>query len=118
MIRSKYRGFEYFVIMPREFGTYPLSLLGYIKIPSKNPLYGKDYSEVEIGYQPHGCFTFSGYRAKIGPGWYLGWDYAHGDDFVEGVTAWGRMWTPEEVVLECKNVIDAITETQGKAKKV
>ena len=48
-------------------------------------------------------------------GWFIGWDYAHYEDFdgygmmyPSELQSGGKHWTTEEIVDECKNVIDQI----------
>ena len=61
------------------------------------------------------CDNFVKYIDK--KGWFIGWDYAHFGDYIDcGDAALNNMfpndkkWTTEEIVEECKNVIDQIVE--------
>lgn len=50
-------------------------------------------------------------------GWFIGWDYAHHCDFAgyelalpTSLSSHGKKWTTQEIVNECKEVIDQLVE--------
>lgn len=101
---GKYKGFDYYIL---DLGTHPCA---YIDV-SHTKLNGVDYDDIDL--QCHCGLTYSNARLKgvDKVGWYIGWDYAHYCDFV-GYTlmypTWqsnGKMWTTEEIVAECQQVI-------------
>lgn len=115
--KDKYNGVEYVIVW---FLGHPNA---YINVPKEYKLYQKDYNslstDIELSYDPHGEFTFSGKNLHkeygLEDGWYLGWDYAHSSDYVNtrgmrDITYDGRRYSTEEIEDECKNVIDAINE--------
>lgn len=92
--------------------THPTA---YIDV-TNSPLNGCDE---DIDISCHGgitwCDNFVKYIDK--KGWFIGWDYAHFGDYIDcGDAALNNMflndkkWTTEEIVEECKNVIDQIVE--------
>lgn len=85
----------------KSLGTHPVA---YVQIPSK-PI---DTREISC----HGGVTYSegdlnidGFEVK---GFWIGWDYAHWGDCFGCLR--GKKWTTEEIVEECKNVIDQLIE--------
>ncbi len=86
----------------KSLGTHPTA---YVLIPSK-PINTRDVN-------CHGGITFAGSAAlRIDgvelKGFWIGWDYARwGDCF--GCSR-GKKWTTEEIVEECKKVIDQLIE--------
>lgn len=63
------------------------ALLGYIKIPSDNALYGVSYdSEPLSGILVHGGLTFSGDRENDGQYW-IGFDCSHYNDICPAISA-------------------------------
>lgn len=85
----------------------------YIQFPGIDSIY--DYDEVYIDYDAddhdtyvHGGFTFFGrLRPNFGlDGLWLGWDYAHWDDYVYGSCILdGKKWTTQEIVEEARRVL-------------
>lgn len=85
----------------------------------------KDYCENHIDC--HGGLTYGrDYLSavdteKTNGKWYIGWDYAHYGDYMpnsyismSGVYGeWEKRWTTEEIVAECKNVINQIVNEEG-----
>jgi hypothetical protein len=65
----------------------------------------------------HGGLTFSK-RIKKGedwvqdftPGAWIGWDYAHAFDDIGIGSLRGKRWTKEEVIEDCKDVIDQLID--------
>ena len=66
----------------------------------------------------HGGLTYASehLRTVDKEGWFIGWDYAHAGDFTgydikyPSIGYPGRMWTTQEIVDECKEVIDQLVE--------
>ena len=46
-------------------------------------------------------------------GWWIGWDYGHPGDYQPHIpdTQLAKRWTTEELIEECKNVIDQLCES-------
>lgn len=106
-----YKGLDYYVL---SLGTHPCA---YIDV-SDTPLAGKDYDDIDVDC--HGGLTYGRNRLLTVDkrGWFIGWDYAHYGDycgncfFVMG----DKRWTTEEIVEECKSVIEQINEMLGSGK--
>lgn len=84
---------------------------------SDSPLNGVFYDDIDISC--HGGVTYSEPILKTvdKKGWFIGWDYAHCGDYINyGDTSLNNLfsddkkWTTEEIVEECKNVINQIVE--------
>lgn len=105
-----YKNFDYYVL---NLKTHPTA---YIDV-TDSPLNGWDYDYFDISC--HGGLGYSESTLKTvdKKGWFIGWDYAHYGDYVDyGNASLNNMfpdkkkWTTEEIVEECKNVIDQIVE--------
>lgn len=105
-----YKGFHYYVL---NLGTHPCA---YIDVTDTN-LNGIHYSNIDI--ECHGGLTYSDDNLatvnKIG--WFIGWDYAHYYDFAGYYLEHNnyifdecKKWTTEEIVHECKEVIDQLAK--------
>ena len=102
-------GLLYYIL---NLGTHPTA---YIKLPNNSSI---DENEIDV----HGGITYSEDHLWINDnekldGKFIGWDYAHFGDYIDcGDAALNNMfpnnkkWTTEEIVEECKNVIDQIVE--------
>lgn len=120
-----YKGFCFYVV---SYGTHPCA---YVDV-SNTSLANKDYDENNIDC--HGGFTYgrdylSAVDTERANGkWYIGWNYAHYGDYMptshvnilgaygerESVYGkWEKRWTTEEIVAECKNVINQIVNEEG-----
>ena len=102
--RGIYKDHEYFVI---SFGTHPCAD---VKLNGEH----KNLAE---GVRCHGGVTYSENYLKISDtetieGFIIGWDYAHYGDYVGYGEEWcaGEKYTTEEIVDDCKRVIDELTE--------
>lgn len=109
-----YNGIEYLII---SYGTHPCA---YIKVPRDNKYFGVDYNDVPL--YVHGGLTYGGdlayLNADIEPiinnsDYWLGWDYAHGGDFVGYDLALNlpfksndKKWTTDEIVRQVIQAID------------
>lgn len=123
----KYKNIEYKVIIHPLLGN----LCGYVRIPDKHLLQKiEDYDDMNINC--HGGLTFCKRveedeiesNTKFTKGYWIGWDYAHSGDFspVLGAmlnktekartelleTGKEKMWQPDDVEKECKNVINQL----------
>ena len=105
---GEYKGFHFYVL---NLGTHPCA---YVDV-TETDLNGKDYVDIDISC--HGGLTYSEeYLSTVDKkGWFIGWDYAHYDDFAGyklempvGIRTNGKRWTTAEIVEECKQVIDQI----------
>jgi hypothetical protein len=104
---GEYKGFTYYVL---SLGTHPCA---YIDV-TETDLYGVDYNDIDL--QCHFGLTYS--RECLSTvdkkGWFIGWDYAHYSDFAgyyldsPAMSLPGKMWTTQEIVNECKEVIDSL----------
>lgn len=101
--KGKYLGYHYLV---RSYGTHPCC---YISIPN-----GEAIDTVSLPC--HGGVTYCEdvypYQEEATDGFYwIGWDYAHAGDYqVYSYANRGKKWTTEELVQDCKDVIEAVDE--------
>jgi hypothetical protein len=111
---GEYKGFTYYVL---TLGTHPCA---YVDV-TDTALYGKDYDDIDI--ECHCGLTYASERLSTveKKGWYIGWDYAHYCDFAGyelelpyRFSSHGKMWTTQEIVDECKAVIDQIAKMEGR----
>ncbi len=122
LCKDKYKNYNYYVL---NLGTHPTA---YIEIPKENKLYRKSYDEIyKIGcdIDVHGGLTYSdnelmGVKSE---NWFIGWDYAHCGDYCgyeeymsESIRTYGKKWTTEEIIEECKNAIDQIIDFEEPKK--
>ena len=114
LYKDKYKNYNYYIL---NLGTHPTA---YIEIPKGNSLYEKHYDDIDI--LVHGGLTYSDHSLMMitSENWYIGWDYAHYDDymtFMEDIYKDLKMplhkWTTEEIIEECKNVIEQIIVLEG-----
>lgn len=108
-----YENFKYYVV---SYGTHPCA---YVDV-SNTSLANTDYHEIDI--ECHGGLTYSrDYLSavdteRVNGKWYIGWDYAHFGDYTFYPYVgeeWEKRWTTEEIVAECKNVINQIVDEEG-----
>lgn len=98
-----YRGYRFLVV---SYGTHPC---GYVELKEGQKYYGcEDY---EFDVYVHGGLTFTGKLSFI-DGWFIGWDYAHFDDFSGYDIDWRdrKRWTTQEIINEAKSVIDQLID--------
>ena len=112
-----YKNFKYYVV---SYGTHPCA---YVDV-SNTSLANKDYHENDINC--HGGLTYgrdylSAVDTERANGkWYIGWDYDHYGDYTSNpfVDMFGvcgeceKRWTTEEIVAECKSVINQIVDKE------
>ena len=105
--------YEWYVI---NYGSHPSC---YITVPLSSRFFNKlENDDIVRNINCHGGMTFAGEQFPISVeniayrvnGWVLGWDYIHDTDYRISplYTHEGKMWSTEEMVDECSNVIDQI----------
>ena len=120
---SLYKGYKYFVF---NLGTHPTA---YVEIPKGNMLYEKDYDSIYDDYNiyAHGGLTYSSHNLMgvDSTAWFIGWDYAHAGDYMgyyedmignvymDILNVDSKRWTTEEIIEDCKNVIEQIVEIEN-----
>lgn len=111
--KDSYNGIDYIIV---SYGTHPCA---YIRIPETSKFYNIDCSDApdEISDVVNGGLTWSGPLSGClnELGFYLGWDYAHIDDFTgtdlmfpPNLRVGGKKWTTEEILDEVKAAIDIL----------
>ena len=116
--RNFYKGYEYVV---KSLGRFPTA---YVCLTEKDKDFGKFYDDIDI--ECHGGLTYSEpsleflewsdkYKcmvlSSIKDKWIIGWDYGHYGDYVathNGRDLGGKKWTTQELIDECKSVINQI----------
>lgn len=114
LCKGNHKNYNYYVL---NLGTHPTA---YIEISKEDKLYGKSYDEIyKMGcdISVNGGLTYSNNELMEikSENWFIGWDYAHCTDYYgweeympESIRAYGKKWTTEEIIEECKNVIEQI----------
>ena len=117
LCKDKYKNYNYYVL---NLGTHPTA---YVEIPKGHKLFGINYMDIEDSIDVHGGLTYSdnelmGIKSES---WFIGWDYAHAGDYCgyeeyipKSVRTYGKKWTTEEIIEECKNAINQIIEFEDK----
>lgn len=107
--KGKYKNYEYVIV---SYGTHPCC---YVEIPKDNILYKQDYDSDDMqDICCHGGLTFSDDRDfEDVEKFYIGWDYAHLNDHMEGCFD-GYKWSLKELVSECKSVIEQVINLNSK----
>ena len=110
-----YKDFHYYIL---NLGTHPTA---YVEIPKKSKLYGKNYNDIDI--MCHGGLTYSSdilftsKNTKLANSWFIGWDYAHLDDYFGFDEIFelrdAKKWTTQEIINECEEVIDQIIDLES-----
>lgn len=105
LAHDTYKGIE-FVIM--NLGTHPTA---YIGVDKNSKLYG----ESDIDLNVHGGVTYASSRLLnekneecLLDKWWIGWDYAHCDDYLPFLGDCGKRWTTREIFEDVKSAIDEI----------
>lgn len=108
---DEYKGYEYYIT---SVGTHPCC---YAEIPVEHDFYRNRTIE-SLSIPCHGGITYTGHLGHIGPKsnkLFIGWDYAHCTDFIGFYLEYPALirkfwpqhkWTTEELIQECKEVID------------
>lgn len=95
--------------MVLSFGTHPC---GYVSVPRNHPFCGQAYWEIDDKIVVHGGLTFSG-KMRDSDDFWVGWDYAHANDYTYLSTIGDKRWTTKEVADECLNVIQQFRSHEG-----
>ena len=105
---GEYKGFHFYVL---NLGTHPCA---YIDVTDTD-LNGKGYDEIDIECHFGLSYSREYLNTVDKKGWFIGWDYAHYCDFAgyllemsEHMSAHLKMWTTDEIVNECKEVIEQL----------
>ena len=115
---GEYKGFHFYVL---NLGTHPCA---YVDVTDSD-LNGTHYTDINI--ECHCGLTYSrDYLHTVDKkGWFIGWDYAHYNDYVgykimfsSDLQFGGKRWTTEEIVDECKDVIDHIDKLIIRCKRL
>lgn len=119
-----YRGFKFYAI---NVGNHPC---GYVEVPESSWAHTvKSYDDERLDeINVHGGFSFCKGRLFLqdkdlfAKGQFLGWDYAHFGDYTkydnfDSPELGTRRYTTEEIVAECKSVIDQIIAVPPKRQK-
>ena len=124
LTNGEYNGYDYIVL---SLGTHPCA---YIVINENDKLYGLDYDLIHEKFDIycHGGLTYSedylnflefsqkyncDVKSAVHNQWVVGWDYGHDGDYMgfdEDELMGGKKWTTQEIVGECKELIDQLTE--------
>ena len=119
---QEYKGYHFYIL---NLGTHPTA---YVEITKGNKLFGKTYNEIykdEIDIEVHGGLTYSRDHLFLDKdiiksnSWFIGWDYAHYDDYYcydelyLQFAIGGYKWTTEEIIEDCKNVIEQIIKVNN-----
>lgn len=123
---GQYKRYDFFIV---NMGTHPTA---YVRIPKTHPFYEKHYDEANPAPKGFlgGIFTFAEHSAHfdghldslIPRGWYLGWDYAHIGDYIGNPfrpfnPETERKYTTEEMIEDCKTVINYLLEKKDVARE-
>ena len=133
LFKSKYKGIQYVIV--NYGGSHPCAYVevtgtkideckefNKLKEKARSKYWfkrnRKKLNEADRSIYCHGGITYSSWRCPFvhepkmmdtQTRWYIGWDYAHYDDFVAGLAPHkGKKWTTEEIIEECKNVIENV----------
>ena len=114
---GEYNGYNYYVL---NLGTHPC---GYVEIPHDSKYFNVDYNNIPV--ECHGGLTYGrGFLHTVAGiddnRYFIGWDYAHYCDYVGYHSMFGvdeapfgdRRYTTEDVVRECKNVIEQLIKLE------
>lgn len=108
LFNGKYRGYNFYIF---SLGTHPTA---YIEIPKNHCFYGKSWNEININV--HGGVTYArDHLLDIKNSWFIGWDYAHCDDYTgyeemldTSIRIHGKKWTTEQIYKHVKNAIQQL----------
>lgn len=111
---GEYKGYKFAIL---SLGTHPTAY-----VENKNGYSSYDQANEKTDYCPHGGFTYIGnaYWDDYDNVEYLGWDYAHYNDFIGYAMVYkmvlpelcsnGKKWTTEEIFEDMKNVITILNK--------
>lgn len=100
---GEYRGHKCIIL---SLGSHPTAYI-------ENKMAITDYYDCRLdNVEVHGGFTYCGkghWNEESKKTSWLGWDYAHGNDYHYSDTPWdGKQWTTAEIYDEVKSVINQI----------
>lgn len=107
---GEYNGYKFAIL---NLGIHPTAY-----VENKNGFEDYDQANEVDGYCPNGGYTYLGraYWDKDDNAKYIGWDYAHCDDFAGYYTPdmgslyeTTKQWTTEEIYEEVKKTIDFLS---------
>ena len=114
---GEYKEYKFYIL---NLGTHPTA---YIEIPRGNNLFKKHYNGIDLNV--HGGLTYSdsvlfiSENEKANGEWFIGWDYAHYDDYMpyydelqKALFQQLKKWTTEEIKQECENAIDELISNE------
>lgn len=103
-----YKDYHYYIL---NLGTHPTA---YVEIPEGHKLWGVEYSNIK-DIDVHGGLTYSSKQLMHikSNNWFIGWDYAHWNDYMVGINE-GKKWTTEEIIEDCKSVIEQVIKLNNK----
>lgn len=105
LAEGTYRGLDFYVL---SIGCHPCA---YVDV-GETELADIYYSDIDI--ECHYGLTYSrDYLHTVDKkSWFIGWDYAHYSDYsgYMGFAPELKKWTTQEMIDECKSVIDQIVE--------
>lgn len=116
-----YNNFHFYIL---SLGTHPTA---YVEIPKNHIFYKKQYWDIEKEYDIniHGGISYSSDSLPLSKNttmensWFIGWDYAHcfdyycfPDDPIFKSDKSLKKWTTEEIIKDCKDMIDQLKEVK------
>lgn len=115
-------GFNYYIM---SLGTHPTA---YVEIPKNHIHYKQNFDEF-VDIDVHGGITYSSDCLNIGNitlhGWFIGWDYAHFDDYYgfdelysREFRTGGKKWTVSEIHAHVVEVCKQLKELNNKKDEI
>ena len=109
LAHGNYLGIDYII---KSYGTHPCS---YIRIDQSNKFFGKEYDDIPIDC--HCGLTFGNMieteeessRYGFPKGHWVGWDYAHCDDYAVW-SGYGTRYTTKDLLYDVKHAILSLIE--------
>lgn len=104
-----------------NLGTHPTA---YVMVNDDEPFFGVGYNDLpnELYSSVHGGLTYAEdnlpgeTECQFPKGWWLGWDYAHCDDYLGYYTpkddylyGHGKRWTTAEILSDVIDFVDALS---------
>jgi hypothetical protein len=104
-----------------NLGTHPTA---YVKVNDDEPFFGVGYDDLpdELFGSVHGGITYAENNLpgdtedQFPKGWWLGWDYAHCDDYLGYYTpkdaylyGHGKRWTTAEILSDVIDFVDTLS---------
>lgn len=115
LFHNTYKGYEFCIL---SLGTHPCA---YVNIPKNSKYYKKHYGDIPVDC--HGGLTYSDDKLNVDikqdSCWWIGWDYAHCDDYRPFSCISfreGKKWTTGEIFREVKDVINQLREVEKNDK--